>query len=561
MAYKGYEPIIPDITEWPIYKMSARRYEFIQEVISVSMQQCLELFPERQDLLDELARTLYQERVRVYEKPWKADPEDEKEYWSSARRELLQITGMNDEPDEQYTAAKQLLNSIISRYVNEIVGNFDPSVYEFAKHAIPFGFSRLLKTTIGLKFKERLNNKFKVRDRIVYEGDLDTIRELGKTHTLIMVPTHISNIDSILVGWAIHDIGLPAFIYGAGLNLFGIRILAYMMGRLGAYKVDRRKKNTIYLETLKIYSKLAIHQGVHSLFFPGGTRSRSGEVEKKLKLGLMGTAMDAQYLNYKETEEPEKAKKIIVLPVTMSYHFVLEAQSLINDHLEITGKELYLKENDRYSTSFKMLNFIRKFLTKSSKIYLSFAPPMDLFGHVVDKQGNSYDNTGKRIDVDRYFKFGGELLDDPQRNEEYTKLLAETIVRKYHDYQIVVSSSLLAYTAFNILKKRYKKQDLYNLLRLPADDRVIPYDLFAETVERLRQKLLEMEKMGKVKTPRHIKEESIDDLIAHGLKNIGLYHDKKALTLDKEGNIVSEDMKLLLFYHNRLEGYQLAQYV
>lgn len=557
---EGFDPIISDITEWPISKMSARRYEFIQEVIELSMQEVMGELPEKQDLLDELARTLYQERARIYEKPWKADPEDEKEYWSNARRELVMIQAMEDE-DEQYAAAKQLLSSIISRYVNEIVGNFDPSVYEFAKRAVPFGFSRLLKTSVGLRFKERLSNTFNTRDRIGYAGDIETIRELGKKHTLVIVPTHISNLDSILIGYGIQDIGLPAMIYGAGLNLFGIRILAYLMNRLGAYKVDRRKKSMIYLETLKEYSRHALNQGVHSLFFPGGTRSRSGEIEKRLKLGLLGTTMDAQYLNFTKAKDPAKAQKIIVVPVNVSYHFVLEAQSLINEHLESTGKELYVRENDRYSTSLKMLNFVRKFLTKSSKIYMSFAPPMDLFGNRVDADGNSYDERGNIVEIWRYFMLNGKFKEDKQRNGEYNKLLGEIIVRKYHDYHIVVSSSLLAYAAFNILKKRYKKQDLYNLLRLPPEDRTIPYNDFKEVVERLRQRLFELEALGKVKTPRHIREEHIDDLIKHGIKNIGLYHSSKSLTFTKEGDITSEDMKLLLFYHNRLEGYQLSQYV
>lgn len=556
----GFKPIIPDILEWPIYQMSARRYEFIQEVIELSVQEVLSLVPEKQDLLDELARTLYQERARIYEKPWKADPEDEKEYWSNARRELVAINTIEDS-DEQYAAAKKLLGSVISRYVNEIIGNFDPSVYEFAKRAIPFGFSRLLKTSFGLRFKERLSNTFNTRDRIGYAGDIETIRELGKTHTLVIVPTHISNLDSILIGWGIQDIGLPAFIYGAGLNLFGIRILAYLMNRLGAYKIDRRKKSLIYLETLKEYSRHALNQGVHSLFFPGGTRSRSGEIEKRLKLGLLGTTMDAQYLNFINAAHPEEAKKIIVVPVTISYHFVLEAESLINEHLESTGREHYVRENDSYSTSLKMLNFIRKFFTKSSKLYLSFAPPMDLFGNRVDANGTSFDARGNKVDIWKYFMLNGRFKRDGQRNEEYNKLLGEAIVQKFHDYHIVVSSSLLAYAAFNILKKRYKKQDIYNLLRLPPEDRTIPYNYFKEVVERLRHRLFELEEQGKIKTPRHIKEENIDDLILHGIKNIGLYHSSKSLMLDKNGDITSEDLKTLLFYHNRLEGYQLAQYV
>ena len=111
-----------------------------------------------------------------------------------------------------------------------------------------------------------------------------------------------------------------AFVYGAGLNLFGIRALAYFMNKLGAYKVDRRKKNLPYLETLKTYSTLAMTNGCNSLFFPGGTRSRSGAIEDKLKLGLLGTAMEAQRLNY--LNNGAEAKKIFVVPVVFGYNFV-----------------------------------------------------------------------------------------------------------------------------------------------------------------------------------------------------------------------------------------------
>ncbi|MEZ4907100.1 MAG: hypothetical protein R2771_05540 [Saprospiraceae bacterium] len=58
-----------------------------------------------------------------------------------------------------------------------------------------------------------------------------------------MLPTHQSNLDSMLIGYTIDfKLGLPAFAYGAGLNLYNYEIPAYYMSRLGAYKVDRRKK-------------------------------------------------------------------------------------------------------------------------------------------------------------------------------------------------------------------------------------------------------------------------------------------------------------------------------
>ncbi len=557
---RKFDVIEPNLEEWPIYKLSASRYQFIEEVKNTSFQKFLTSFNKKNNITEELARTVYHERIRLTQNPWKADPEDEREFWSDIKNKLLRITRKERQGTEEYQEDAQFLSkTIISRYANEIAGNFDPSIYEFARMAVPFGISRLLKTSFGKNFKERLSQQFSIRDRVILEGDLDTVRELSKQHTIIIVPTHISNIDSIVIGWAIQEMGLPAFIYGAGLNLFGIKMLAYFMNRLGAYKVDRRKKNQLYLETLKTYSTLAMHRECHSLFFPGGTRSRSGLVEKQLKLGLLGTSLEAQYLNY--LHHGDAAKKIIIVPVVMNYHFVLEAPDLIEEHLKRTGKEFYLAERlDSYSTSLRMARFIFKFLTQSSRMYLSFAPCMDLFGNRVDKYGISYDRNDRPIDVRQYFISGGTLQDDKQRNEEYVKMLGDKIVQRYHTYNIVMTSQLVAFCAFEIIRKNFKKLDLFGILRLPPEDTFIPYQELMESCTRVRDRLVEMENNNEIKLT-HTMKRDIQMIVERGLEQVGLYHDRRPLMKKKNGDVMSPDLKLLYFYRNRLDGYGLEQFV
>ena len=45
----------------------------------------------------------------------------------------------------------------------------------------------------------------------------------------------------------------------------------------------------------------------------------------------------------------------------------------------------------------------------------------------------------------------------------------------------LLSSHLVAFVAFEILKKRFVKLDLFNLLRIPEEDQVISYDEFRST--------------------------------------------------------------------------------
>ncbi|MDH5604915.1 MAG: 1-acyl-sn-glycerol-3-phosphate acyltransferase, partial [Cyclobacteriaceae bacterium] len=384
-------------------------------------------------------------------------------------------------------------------------------------------------------------------------GEAEHIRELAQRGTLIMVPTHFSNLDSVLIGWVIHVLGLPPLIYGAGLNLFNIKLFAYFLNSVGAYKVDRRKKNFIYIETLKMYSHLALMKGAHSLFFPGGTRSRSGRIEKKLKRGLLGTAIEAQrsFLMGKNAE----VRKIFIVPVTINYHFVLEAPTLINEHLKATGQERYYREQDEYSTSYKIFKFMVKFFTKGSNISVSLGRPMDVLGNYVGPEGESLDAKNRVIQIDDYFKVDGKITENIQREAEYTRMLSERIVNEFHRINRVFASHLVAFVAFRYWEKQNPHLDLFSLLRLPEEDLEIDYETYKKAFSETLEQVMQLYEEGKLHISNHLTND-IDTVIRHGLDNVGLYHMKRPLLL-KKGKIITQNMTTLYYYHNRMDGYGL----
>lgn len=549
---KVYEPILPGSDDWPVVKLAKNRKNFIEEVIQASHSKITELTISPQALLDEVELTIYKERLRIKQNPWLVDPDDELPFWNNIRAQLIALSRAEDY-DEQ--VVKDLLEQIVSRYANEIAGNFNPSSYRFARTVANFGFSRLLNAS-RLGFKSIFSNQLTMQDKIHIVGETEQMRELSKIGTVVVVPTHFSNLDSILIGWVINTMGLPPFIYGAGLNLFNIGIFAYFMNSLGAYKVDRRKKNLIYLETLKTYSRLAIKNGCHSLFFPGGTRSRSGMIESKLKLGLLGSAMEAQ----REIYEANGNQKIFIIPVVLNYHFVLEAPALINEHLKQEGQERYYVEKDEYSGSYKILTFLLKFFTKGSDISVSIGKGMDMLGNPVDMQGNSLDKHGKIINTKDYFLSSGRVKKDKQREQEYTDNLGRIIVKEFHRISRVFSSHLVAYAAFSILRKKHKRLDLYSFLRLPVEELIIPYDQFRDSIFKLREELFRQYENGICDLAPHLTDD-LDDVMAHGLSNVGMYHAKRPLVKNQDGDLVSEDLNLLYYYRNRLEGYDLEKII
>ncbi|MCH6232554.1 1-acyl-sn-glycerol-3-phosphate acyltransferase [Cognataquiflexum rubidum] len=554
-----YEPILPKKDEWPVVKLSKSRKDFIRKVADASKKSVLEITAGNIDLLrEELETTLYREKLRIKQNPWAVDPDDEKEFWGNVKSGMVQLSAdgslTKTQKKKKYL---EILDDITMRYSEEIASNFIHSHYKVTRRIVTFGFSRLLNAARVKGFKSIFSNQFSLQDKIQIVGETDQIRELASKGTIVMVPTHFSNLDSILIGWIISVLGLPPFIYGAGLNLFNISIFSYFMNALGAYKVDRRKKNLIYLETLKTYSSEALQFGVHSLFFPGGTRSRSGMIEKKLKLGLLSTAVEAQRANF-ERGEDDVSGKIFIVPVTINYHFVLEAPSLIQEHLALTGQERYYKESDEFSTSYKISKFLVKFFTKGSDISVSVGKALDVLGNYVDNEGNSIDRNGRKIDTKDYFLYNGKVTVDAQREEEYTYHLGKRIVEEFHKINRVFSSHLVAFTAFQMIKRENKKMDLYNLLRLPEEDVVLIYHEFKEECQKVLNKIRELEAESKVQIAPHMKSD-IDSIIDHGLANVGMYHAKRPLVKNSMGNIETQDLNLLYYYHNRLHGYDLEK--
>lgn len=553
---KKYKPILDGIPDWPVYQLSRNRKEFIEEVAQKSYERILQLRPNRKQLLDELQATVYREQQRMKRNRWRVDPKDEPRFWAQVKESVNALAARADDNSGE---EKKLLKQIVTRYANEIAGNFKPSSYKLAREITTFWFNRLLNAARVKKFGAIFRSQYTLRDKIQIVGKVKQLRKLARRGTIVMVPTHFSNLDSVLIGWVIHALGLPAFIYGAGLNLFNIKIFAYFMNSLGAYKVDRRKKNLPYLETLKTYSTLAIQKGAHSLFFPGGTRSRSGAIEKSLKLGLLSTCIEAQRNLYLETPPDQEPRKIFVVPVTLNYHFVLEAPDLIEDYLTVKGQDRYLPEQDKYG-SFQLIRFLIKFFSKGSNISVSIGRALDVLGNYVDEEGNSFDSQGRLINTRDYFITNGYISIDRQREDEYTRMLGQRIVAEYHRINRVFASHLVAFVAFQLWQKKHPKLDLFGLLKLPEEDLVLEYAEFRKTCKRVRKHIYRLKDEGKINHATHLKGK-IDLVIRHGMDNVGIFHLRRPLLFNKEGNIITQDLSLLYYYHNRLTGYDLEKVI
>ncbi|MCP9235409.1 1-acyl-sn-glycerol-3-phosphate acyltransferase [Lewinella sp. JB7] len=549
---KRYAHTAPDIEQWDIYQISEDREAFIKALEASSAQRIIQ---EAGDTLpDVLSKTIFSEQERTKNEPWKVDPPKERSYWKHLAKLLATQSLDQDEPTSADEAARNILQRIVHRYAEEIVGTFKIPTFHFARRFLTFFFGRLLNAASGRTFKSLFSKKILLEEKLLVRGYVEQVRTLSKQGTLVMVPTHFSNLDSILIGYALDQVaGLPAMSYGAGLNLYNTGYTAYFMNRLGAYRVDRRKRNPVYMTTLKMMSKLLIQRGVPSLFFPGGTRSRSGALETKLKMGLLGTAVEAQRARYQQGRND----KIFIVPVILSYPFVLEAQFLIEQHLRREGQDRYIKAKDSFHSIRSIMKFIWGVFSKGNQITITLGQPLDVLGNRVAVDGKSYGLNGRHVSTREYFRDQyGQINKDLQRESEYTRLLANQIVKQYHYDGIVLPGHLVSYAAFIMLERTFIKDDLYAILRLPAEDFYFRRDALVKVVGQLRDRLLRLEADGKAKVCEELRG-SAEQIIVDGIGNIGNYHIDKPLKYDATGRIVSDNFSMLYYYHNRLSTYRL----
>lgn len=550
MSNKIYPQVYKNLEDWPIHKLHQDRKAFVQEITEFTVSQLSKGTTD--DISEMIGKTAYLEQIRIKEEPWKVDPPKEKSFWKKVQKKLVKKA--LDQKEQQAKAAnKEILTSIVNRYAEEIVATFRISTYQFARKFLTFFFGRLLNTAASKNIKRLVGGKHRLQERMQISGHIETVRSLMKKGTVVILPTHHSNLDSVLIGY-IMDIfgGLPHFSFAAGLNLYNTGYTAYFINRLGAYRLDRRKKNPIYLETLKAMSNLAIQRGTNCIIFPGGTRSRSGHLEKKLKMGMLGTTVAAQAAKAERGED----HKIFIVPVIVGYHFVLEAPFLIEQYLRKTGKERYINVKDSSYSFRKVLRFAWNYFSNGSKILLTFGQPLDVLGNNVNAEGQSFDQYGNKIDVQDYFKRDGIVKRDNQREMEYTRILANRVVERFFADNVVLSSHAIAFTVFNILKAQNVHLDLYGILRLPSEDYEFPIDLVIDAMSKLQNALVELNKNGLAGLSEEMYLPS-KELVHNGLKSLGVFHAQKPLKLNSKGNIISESFKLLYFYHNRLDHYSL----
>jgi glycerol-3-phosphate O-acyltransferase len=238
-----------------------------------------------------------------------------------------------------------------------------------------------------------------------------------------------------------------------------------------------------------------------------------------------------------------------VVPVTINYRLVLEAETLIEDYLAETGKSRYIIEDDEFSRLGRIIEFVRKMLVHEGAVTIRFGRPLDPFGNGTDDAGESVDRHGRRIDPATYLTdAGGDVTADAQREAVYTRELSEALSAGFRRETVFMTTHLVSRAVFDAVVDRTRVSDIYRLLRLPESAVVVTREDVCRRVDRLRQRLADAPEWGRVE--ERAADMTAAEILDDALRALTTYHTHPVVEPAGE-RIQVGAMKLCYYYRNR----------
>jgi 1-acyl-sn-glycerol-3-phosphate acyltransferase len=214
----------------------------------------------------------------------------------------------------------------------------------------------------GLSLEKMFSQMY---DRVsVNEEGVRRLNQLMRSengHPVLLVPTHRSYMDFLMLSYIlfVYQVKVPFIV--AGEDFKKIPGVNQILRRSGAFFMRRQLDANIdplYVAVFKAYfQQVMLDHGLVE-FFIEGTRSRSGATLPP-KHGLMNFAMDLV--------ESGKANGVTIVPVSMSYERVLEAESFLGEVLGETKKK---------ETLSRIINAAGIVNTNYGRAHIYFAEPI-----------------------------------------------------------------------------------------------------------------------------------------------------------------------------------------
>jgi glycerol-3-phosphate O-acyltransferase len=255
----------------------------------------------------------------------------------------------------------------------------------------------------------------KMYDGVVLDKEgLERVREAARDASLVLLPSHKSHIDYLVLSDMLYGNALMPPLIAAGDNLSFWPIGA-LLRRGGAFFIRRSfQGDTLYPVLVEAYVRKLLAEGFTIEFFLEGGRSRIGKPLPP-KYGLLSMVF--------ESASKLRGTKVKLVPISIGYERIIEERSFVH---ELSGGD---KQSENVGDLIKSSSILR---SKWGRLYVQF-------GDIID-----FDE----FQEETIERSGGELsnMDDitAEQHRNAVQALAHKVMYSINEVTVVTPAALVA---------------------------------------------------------------------------------------------------------------------
>jgi len=276
---------------------------------------------------------------------------------------------------------------------------------------------------------------------------LEKVAEYAKRHPIVLVPSHRSYFDFLLLSWLFYAHHLvPPHILARENMAFGP--FGYIFRRAGAFFMRRSFDDAIYKEVFRAYVAYLVREGFTQEFFIEGTRSRTGR-SLAPKFGFLSWDLEGFLA------APQR-KDLFFVPIAITYERLVEEGSMIE---ELAGAA---KKDESMMGLVRARKVLRR---RWGSAHVSFGEPISLGDAMGDRRAR-FVAEANAADVAEKRRFVEEL-----GNRIVERINGATVANA----TAVAAAAFLGETRRGLLRHELTRrmQEIVDLLRL-EDARLTP---------------------------------------------------------------------------------------
>ncbi|XP_004691193.2 PREDICTED: dihydroxyacetone phosphate acyltransferase [Condylura cristata] len=178
-------------------------------------------------------------------------------------------------------------------------------------HKLRVGVIRVFAFALSKIFKQIFSKV------CVNEEGIQKLQRAIQEHPVVLLPSHRSYIDFLMLSFLLYNYDLPVPVIAAGMDFLGMKMVGELLRMSGAFFMRRTfGGNRLYWAVFSEYVKTMLRNGYAPVeFFLEGTRSRSSKTLTP-KLGLLNVVMEPFF--------KREVFDTYLVPISISYDKILE---------------------------------------------------------------------------------------------------------------------------------------------------------------------------------------------------------------------------------------------